>query len=395
MRGAPRVTTTIVSRIFAPEPGAAPLRLHALAEALVRAGERVMVVTASLPRSQEDTFASEGVKVSRAWVKRNRDGYVRGYLSYFSFDAPALLRLLFGPRCDGYVVEPPPTTGAVVRVVAALRRVPYVYYAGDVLSDAVAGVSSAMVTRLVRALERWAMNGAALVLTVSPEVAQRVRALEVDSPIQVTGFGVDTGVFRYRVSAAPQTATFVYAGMFSERHGAEVFASALGMVLDERPGSARLEFYGTGTDAELIREACPERHRGSITFHSQVPADRIAEILCGATAGLASVKPGHGYDYAFATKALAAMATGCPVIYTGPGPAGMAVDEASQVHSACLAVPYDVAAVAAAMRQVLDQPRREPERERLARWVHERYAARVIADAAATRILDSRGDATR
>ncbi|MDO5500237.1 MAG: hypothetical protein Q4F67_11230 [Propionibacteriaceae bacterium] len=34
------------------------------------------------------------------------------------------------------IVEPPPTTGLVVRVACALRRTPYVYYAADLWSVA-------------------------------------------------------------------------------------------------------------------------------------------------------------------------------------------------------------------------------------------------------------------
>jgi len=385
------MTTTIVSRIFAPEPGAAPQRLLALAQALVRAGQPVRVITASLPLPSEEPYDSDGMAVRRAWVKRNNDGYVRGYVSYLSFDVPAFFRVLFGPRCDGYVVEPPPTTAAVVRVVAAIRRTPYVYYAADVWSDATVGIAGSTVARVVRGIERWAMKGAAMVLAVSPEVATRVRELGVDRPMEVVGFGIDTDVFRPLGGAPLDTPTFVYTGTFSERHGAEVFAAALGMLLDERPGSARLEFYGTGTDTAQILEACPERHRGSIVFHAPVPAGQIARIMSRATAGLASVKPEHGYDYAFATKTLALMATGCPVIYAGPGPAAKVVAEASQVHRACRSVEFDATTVADAMRAILDSPRPASERLQLAQWIHERHSARATADHAAAVVLGALG----
>ncbi len=383
------MTTTIVSRIFAPEPGAAPQRLQALAEALVRAGQRVRVVTAALPAASAETYESEGIAVRRAWVKRNHDGYVRGYLSYLTFDAPALVRLLFGARCDGFVVEPPPTTAAVVRVVAAIRRKPYVYYAADVWSDAASSIAGGIVVRVLRGVERWAMNGAAVVLTVSPEVALRVRELGVTSRLEVTGFGVDTDVFRYRAVPAPATPTFVYPGMYSERHGADVFAAALGLLLDERAGAARLEFYGTGTDAQQILDACPERHRHAIGFQPPIAADRIALIMSAATAGLASVKPGQNYDYAFATKALALMATGCPVVYAGPGPAAVIVEEASRQHRAGRAVEFDVEAVAGAMRDMLDSPPNARERQDLAEWIRENHAARAVADRVARHVSEA------
>ena len=205
----------------------------------------------------------------------------------------------------------------------------------------------------------------------------------------VTGFGVDTDVFRYRAGSAPGAPTFVYPGTYSERHGADIFAAALGLLLDERPGGARLDFYGTGTDARKILDACPERHRHAIAFHAPVAADRIAQIMSAATAGLASVKPGENYDYAFATKALALMATGCPVVYAGPGPAAGVVDEVSRQHGAGRAVEFDVQAVADAMRNVLDNPLHAKGRQGLAEWIHEHHAARSVADRVAAHVLDA------
>ena len=84
------------------------------------------------------------VEVRRAPVLRDKTGAVRGYVSYLSFDLPLIARLLTGARPDVVVSEPPPTTGAAVRLACALRRLPYVYYCADIVSDAaaLAGVPS-------------------------------------------------------------------------------------------------------------------------------------------------------------------------------------------------------------------------------------------------------------
>ena len=99
-------------------------------------------------------------------VLRDRDGYVRGYLQYLSFDLPLAVRLLVEPRPDIVVCEPPPTTGAVVLAICALRRVPYVYYAADVWSDAslAAGAPRAVV-RLLSRVEGTVVRRAAGVIT--------------------------------------------------------------------------------------------------------------------------------------------------------------------------------------------------------------------------------------
>jgi len=381
---------TLVSRIFAPEPGAAPLRLAALVRAMAHRGAAVRVVTATPPAGLSDDVDCDGVEVRRARVKRNRDGYVRGYLSYLSFDVPLVFRLLFSKRPAAYVVEPPPTTGLAVRLVAAVQRRPYVYYAADVWSDAAGAVASDTITRTLRRVERWAMNGAALVVAVSDEVAERVRDIGVEAPLIVSGFGVDTDVFRVvpGIGLDEQSALFVYPGMYAERHGAEVFAEALGLLLDELPGSAHLIFCGTGTEEEAIRAACPKRHRKAITFQPPIAPEEVAALLNAATAGLASVKPDQGYDYAFATKTIAVMAAGCPVIYAGPGPAGDVVREASARHSVCAAVEFDAKAVAEAMRRAVTQRSEHALRAALSTWVHERHSAAAVADGVARAVFD-------
>src|SRR5699024_11005696 len=151
---------TLVSRIFLPEPSAASFRLAALVRALADDGARVDVLTTSPGPGVEQVHGAAGgggpgdagrsstgpagdapcdgmpARVRRAPVLRDATGYVRGYLPYLSFDVPLLWRLLRTRRPDVVLVEPPPTTGAVVRAVCTVRRLPYVYYAADVWSDA-------------------------------------------------------------------------------------------------------------------------------------------------------------------------------------------------------------------------------------------------------------------
>src|SRR5690606_15055811 len=96
-----------------------------------------------------------GIDVRRAPVLRDSSGYLRGYLPYLSFDIPLFFRILLGRRGDLYLVEPPPTTGAVVRVASAIRRRPYVYDAADIWADAATMVTSnRAVLAALRAVER-------------------------------------------------------------------------------------------------------------------------------------------------------------------------------------------------------------------------------------------------
>lgn len=395
----------LATRIFTPEPAAASFRLQALADALVAAGHDVTVLTTGAPSGAGTDGCAAGaankassphraLRVRRWPVLRDKHGYVRGYLQYLSFDVPLAVRLLATPA-DVVVAEPPPTTGAVVRVLAALKRVPYVYYAADVWSDAAAltGAPGPIVAAL-RGLERWVLRGAAGVITVSDDVAARLAELGAPRATVVRN-GVDTAVF------APDGPTgergyFLYAGTASEWQGAEVFIRALAKVRRQHP-RARLVYIGQGSTWEQLQALAVRLAPGAVDFHPTMPPERVAPWQRGALAAVVSMVPGAGYDFAYPTKILAALASGTPVIYAGTGPAATDIAE----HRLGWAVPYDADAVAAAMEAALvghrpgvtggagtpDRAGAPHEPTRLARWVQERRSLRRTGEQAAEEVL--------
>ena len=330
---------TLATRTFTPEPTAAALRLGALARALAAGGDKVRVLTSRLaPSVARDARQSAGsgadpgdgaglVEVRRAPVLRDRTGAVRGYVSYMSFDLPLLARLLTGPRPDVVVSEPPPTTGAAVRIACAARRVPYVYYCADIVSDAaaLAGVPS-IVVRTVAGLESFALRGARRVIAVSDGVARRARDLGARDVVVVpNGVRVPDAVVTGTPEGFPTCdgPVFVYAGTVAQWLAPEVFVDAFERVR-ARLGDARLVFVGQGSGwIELA-----ERARGvsGVEMIPAVSAEEADRWMARATATLASLRPG-GYDYAYPTKILASLAQGTPVIYAGPGQAARDIAE--------------------------------------------------------------------
>ena len=348
---------TLATRTFTPEPTAAALRLGAFARALAAGGDRVRVLTSRLaPSVARDARQSAGsdadpgegaglVEVRRAPVLRDRTGAVRGYVSYMSFDLPLLVRLLTGPRPDVVVSEPPPTTGAAVRIACAARRVPYVYYCADIVSDAaaLAGVPG-LVVRTVAGLESFALRGARRVIAVSDGVARRARDLGArDVAVVPNGVRVPDAVVTGTPEGFPTCdgPVFVYAGTVAQWLAPEVFVDAFERVR-ARLGDARLVFVGQGSGWEALAE----RSRGvaGVDMIPAVSAEEADRWMARATATLASLRPG-GYDYAYPTKILASLAQGTPVIYAGPGQAARDIAE-GELGVAC---NLDADAVAEAM----------------------------------------------
>lgn len=376
-----RVTDVVIaSRIYAPEPAAAALRLRVLAEALQAAGARVRVLTSRAP---EGSTPPSDVQVRRWPVRRDAGGAVRGFVPYLSFDVPLALRLLLTRRVGVVVVEPPPTTGVVVRLVCALRRRPYVYYAADVLSSAVGpGDLPARLHGLLRRVEGWAMAGASAVLTVSDDVAREIASMGVEpGRVHVVGTGVDTSVFTPHQTVQPRP-TLVYAGTMSELHGAEVFVRALALVADELP-ELRLLMLGGGVSRPGLERLADELVPDRVEFRGMVTPDVVADELAAAVAGLASLRPGTGYVFATAVKTFAATGCGAPVIYSGAGPAGPSVTE----NELGWAVPWEPAAVADAIRAAAAAERDPDERARRAAWTHEHMSLAAVAARAVQVVL--------
>ncbi|MFC8922693.1 glycosyltransferase family 4 protein [Cellulosimicrobium sp. NPDC057127] len=383
----------VASRIYWPEPAAAAFRLKALVAELAARGASVRVLTTRpAPGSSPTTSAGEEggtsggpgtVRVARWPVLRDRSGYVRGYVQYMSFDLPLILRLSFASRPDVVVAEPPPTTGLMVRIVCSLRRIPYVYYAADVWSDAAAATGApTVVSRALRRVESWAIRGAERVIAINEGVEERVRSLGAHR-VEVVRNGVDTDAFHpdgALAETAPSGPYAIYAGTVSEWQGADVFVRALSQVLERVP-DAKLVFLGQGSSWAELRQLATGLPDGGTAVHfvSSVPQADAARWVRGASVALASLSPDAGYDFAFPTKILAGVASGVPVLFAGVGPAAETIAEERLGE----AVPHDVEAVADALTRLLTVPASSSERERLARWAVDNASVRATGGRAA------------
>ena len=387
-----RTRVLLATRLFLPEPGAAPLRLGALVRALQRQGAEVEVLTSRPPSGAGPVDAALADRVRRWPVLRDRNRQVRGYLQYASFDVPLVVRLLLARRPGAVVVEPPPTTGAVVRVVTALRRVPYAYYAADLLTPAAEGAGApALVVALLRRLEGWALRGASAVLTFSPDMVERLGDFGVlPERVVVVGTGADTTVLTPRAPAGevppPPARTLVYAGTMSEMHGAEVFVEAMPAVLAAVP-DARLVMLGTGTARGALQRRAQELAPGHVDLPGVVPVAEVARHMRAARAGLASKRAASSYEFGFAVKVFATTACGTPVVYAGDGPCVPLVRDNRLGWTA----PWEVAAVAEAMVAALQHEPSAEERERIAGWTRREASLETVAARGAAAVLGLTG----
>lgn len=351
----------IASRIYQPEAAAASFRLAAAQDAFLRHGWNVDVLTTQFEQAR--STLSRRLRVFRWPALRDQSGYLRGYLPYLSYDLPLAFRLLTVRKPAAVLVEPPPTTGVVARLICRLRRIPYFWYAPDIWSDAVKESSSGLVASVVEWMERFAIRGACAVVTANPGFVEKLHKLGARR-VKVAENGADTEIYTpagellqedERAQFGIEKPYFIYAGTASEWQQAEVFAAAF--AADERlRETTQLVFVGNGTSwpkiAEIARELAAQGLPQAIRLLSPRPPEMVAKMLRGAVAALVSIRPDSAYDYAYPTKVFAALACGTPVVYAGSGPARADIQERELGWT----TSFDLADVQAALHEALGKP---------------------------------------
>ncbi|ERK71215.1 hypothetical protein N136_02416 [Leifsonia aquatica ATCC 14665] len=331
-----------------------------------------------------------GVAVARFPVLRDRGGNVRGYVQYLSFDVPLAVRLLFTGG-DLVVSEPPPTTGIVVALTSMIRRRPYAYYAADVWSDGLVALGAPRVlVSVMKGVEGFVLRHAATVIAVSEEVAQKVVDFGVArSAVATVDNGVDTEVFTPDGPVAPGARpAFVYTGSMSEWQSPAIFVEALAIVRQRFP-EASIRFFGQGVEESHVSEAAARLGLAdAVHLGGVIPPAETAEWIRGATAALASIRPGIGYDFAKPTKTYAAAACGTPVVFAGRG-AGAALVERNDLGWRSDFTPEAVAQAMIAAAEAdggADHARRRVSR---VEWVRQHASLAAAGQRAARRLLAS------
>lgn len=385
-------TTRVVvySRTFRPEPTAAALRLGALCDALVERSCEVEVITSALANPAENEDSAYAFAVKRFPVLRDKTGMVRGYVPYLSFDIPGFFRLLMTRRPDVFVCEPPPTSGAVTRLAAGIRRIPYVYYAGDIVSDAASAQGThPLVVATVRAMERWVLRGAERVITVGQGVVERIEELSgKKADLVPNGINTAAGVSKkgqFAPTGFPEVhgPVILYAGTVADWLAPEIFIDPFKKVREVYKDAA-LVYLGQGSAWESL-QAHAQGVEG-VYFVDALPPDEAHKWYAHADVTLASLRPG-GYDYAYPTKILASLAAGTPVVYAGPG---VAADDVND-NNLGIAVDLEESAIEDALLTMLERLK-EPDSyqpQRLWEWVDTQRSVRNSSRKAADFVLEA------
>lgn len=332
--------------------------VHHLATELAAAGHEVVVLarraTGTDPSTHPTTDeVSEGVRVIAAAQDPHEFGFGTDMMAWTLAMGHAMVRAGLTLRDwrpdvvhahDWLVAHP-------AIALAEFFDVPLVATIHATEAGRHSGWISGPVSRQVHALESWLVCESDSLITCSASMREEITALFGPGLAETTVIpnGIDTDGWPFAARRPHDgPAELLYFGRLEYEKGVHDAIAALARIRKTHPGTT-LTIAGDGTQLEFLT-SCARKHRvlKATTFVGRVDHGELVHLLHRADA---AVLPSH-YE-PFGIVALEAAATGIPLITSTAGGLGEAVlDGVTGVSCA----PRDVAALADAVRRVLDDP---------------------------------------
>ena len=323
-----------VTRYFWPELiGSAPFTSD-IAEWLAQQGHRMTVLSGLphypgvevFPAYRDGRCRSE--TVGTISVERLRSGPPRkpSALARIANEADFLWRGL-GALAAGRVKRHPvvlalcPSILSVALAVAGRKR-------GGVCIAIVHDIQSGLAERLgmgggrlasvMRATERALLNRTDLVVVLSPEMKDQLRAIGVTAPIDVIPLWVDTDQIQPVESLPHASVKVLYSGNLGRKQGLSQVVAMAEQLAERRP-DIEIVLRGNGNQAHELAAEIARKGLGNISLAELQPNVTLATALCAGDIHLVPQNP-EAAAFAVPSKVFNIMAVGRPFVATAlPG----------------------------------------------------------------------------
>lgn len=359
---------------YDPEPVGIGPYTAGVAEALAAAGHDVEMVTAKPYYPQWRTRRGwgrgwradrrAGVRVTRCpiYVPR-RPGALGRLLHHASFALSALVPVwrAGGRRPDVVLAVAPSLLSVPVARLGAWRADgPLWVHVQDLEVEAAFAtglVAGGTAPSWARAIERRLLGGAALVSTISPPMAAKLRARVAAPVVELRNWASDAfrptegGVATYRARWALGTRhVALYSGNIAAKQG-------IGILIDAARRLATRDdivfvICGEGPNRVALEQAAAGM--ANVQLHPLQPAEAMGDLLALASVHLLPQLPGAA-DLVLPSKLANMLGSGRPVVATAAAGTGLH----AEVDRCGVAVPPgDAAALATAVAALIDDPAR-------------------------------------
>ncbi len=337
---------------FPPEVNAPASRTFEHSREWVRAGHRVTVITCApnFPRGRVfdgyrnrlwQTESMNGIRVIRVWTYITaNEGFVRRTLDYLSYMAAAVMAAPFVRGVDVVVgTSPQFFTVCAAYVVAAYKRVPFVFELRDLWPESIRAVGAMRAGWALDALERielFLYRRAARIISVTHAFGRNLVARGIDpSKIAVITNGVDISHFRPMLRDTELVRRFGLEGRFVAGYvGTHGLAHGLGTLLEaarllkEHPHGkdVRVLMLGDGAEKRALREQANCLGLDNVLFLDTVPKDQVPRYWSLLDVSIIHLRRNKLFTTVLPSKLFESMAMGIPIVLGVGGEAAQLVE---------------------------------------------------------------------
>jgi glycosyltransferase involved in cell wall biosynthesis len=364
----------LLSQYHSPEPA---FKSRMLGAELVRMGHHVTALT-GFPNYPGGSLYP-GYR-QRLWSRENMDGTrvlriplypdhskssVRRALNYLSFAASAstLGPIVCGPADVMWVYHPPLTVGIPACVIAALRRIPFVYEVQDMWPETlktVGMIHSSHILKGLAGMARLIYRRAAAITVHSPGFKRNLIAKGVpEGKIHIIPNWADEEIYRVlpreESLAIEHGLSHKFNVMYLGNLGA---AQALDNVLEAAErlrGLPEIQFVfvGSGVDENRLRIRVNDKGLPNVRFIRRQPESQVPRFLALADVVLVHLKKDPLFEITIPSKTIAYLACGRPVLASVSGDAAEVVQNSG---AGLVCNPEDPDALAQTVRRFWQMP---------------------------------------
>jgi glycosyltransferase involved in cell wall biosynthesis len=365
----------IVTHYFAPDSGAAAVRLTRLARLLVERGHSVTVL-ATMPHYPKGEIAEnyrgklfsretvDGMTVIRAWLWATPSKSItRRLVSQISFMLTATLRGLFLPRHDVALIEAQPVFTALAGMtIARLKGIPYAANVSDFWPEYLTAVGVMTERHPLYRLFLWLINliyrGAAAIVTLYPTLIEGIEARTGNTGKTQNIFNaVDLKRFTPQTSGAPFRAKhelgeqklITFVGTFGTHIDFKTMLDAAALLAHR--DDLRFVLIGTGGQNDAVRERLAQDDLKNVIQIGWVEHDEMPTAWAVSHLTFWAIRNHPLYRDILQSKMYEAMASGIPLAIATEGITAEILAESGSG----LTVPFeDAAGLAGAIAQIID-----------------------------------------
>ncbi|WP_323174540.1 glycosyltransferase family 4 protein [Natrialba sp. PRR66] len=361
----------VISQLFPPESMAGAHRWEMLLRNVPDSVEsRVVCPQPSVPVGEFDRRYSlwsnervDDVPVTRLFTYQptaDRSNLER-ILNHVIFAVLATVYVLVhGRKYDSVVVQVGPHTTLVPGLAAMATGRGLVVDVYDLWLDNAVDFGftdeRSLAYRLLRQLERIAVEGCDHLVVLTPTMADQYRSkYDLDeTPVTAVPFGVDDERFAPSPSA-DDADRIIYTGKLGEGQAFEPYLRGFERLDTDCDCDCELVIYGFGERRDELETLVSRLGiEDRVRINGPVPREEIPGLVASSAVSLVPLKTEHTLDYARPTKFLETMAVGTPYVAS----AVAEIDAVTRDAGAGLAVANDPDTIAAALRELLSDPER-------------------------------------